>query len=203
MKIAKLFKMVERKPLGVSIPTLLRLVENANTPEFATWLRLELLGYVAANPVMTEEVTVPEYRSVSGRWFDAYNRPLLLTDPSLSFIEETRVRSGIHELESFARSKGTIAVQVPAHSELIREHLDVEVSTFRFNTSAVPQVLANIKAHLLDRLVQNQDSLERVTNSSTAAPQSDEIIELRPNVAGIGVNLRALWKKLNSGAEED
>lgn len=46
-------------------------------------------------------------------------------------------------------------------------------------------------------LGQRYDSYIRA-NNITVKPQSEDIVELKPNVSGIGVNLKALWKKLRS-----
>lgn len=79
-------------PLSKALAETLFWAESAGDAEFVRWLRLESLGYWAGNPVMTESTVVPEYRTVSGHWFDEYNRRLALSDPKLAFINETRLR---------------------------------------------------------------------------------------------------------------
>jgi hypothetical protein len=199
----RLIEEVHRRPLSASLPKVLRLAEAIGDSALATWVRLELLGYLSSNPAMTERTMVPEYRTVGGQWFDTYGRPLLITDPNLAFINETRLRSSVLELEGFVGTTEILAIQIPDHSALIRDNLGVEVTTFRFSPTAVSQVLANIKAHLLDCLVAIESSLESALESMRAVVQDDEILELRPNVWGIGVNLKALWRKWRSQLGEE
>lgn len=52
--------------LSRSLPHALSLANAANAPTLATWLRLELVGYVAGNPALTDAAIVPEYRSEPG-----------------------------------------------------------------------------------------------------------------------------------------
>ena len=153
---------------------------------------------------MTESTVVPEYRTVSGQWFDEYNRRLALSDPNLAFINETRLRLGAAELESFVGVNGILALPNPEHATLIRDNLHVEVSTFRFSPQNVPPVLASIRAQLVDRLTQSQgeDRRPAVSGPAPAGPLED-IIELKPNVAGIGLNLRALWRRWRSTSGSD
>lgn len=199
----KMIEEVHRRPLSASLPKVLRLAEAVGDTALATWVRLELLGYSSSNPVMTERTIVPEYRTVGGQWFDAYGRPLVITDPNLAFINETRLRSSVLELESFVGATEVLAVQTPGHSKLIRDNLGVEVTKFRFSPMSAPQVLANIKAHLLDCLARHRSSLESAPESVRVAVQNDEILELRPNVWGIGINLKALWRKWRSQSGEE
>jgi hypothetical protein len=138
---SKLLENAHKLPLSATLPNVLRLAESTGEGELATWIRLELLGYSASNPVMTEQTEIPEYRTVGGSWFDAYGQCLVL-EPSLGFINEIRLQPGVTELESFVGPTGTIAIQIPGRSDIIRQHLGVEVTTFRFSPKAIPQVLA-------------------------------------------------------------
>lgn len=191
-------------PLSKALAKALVWAESAGDAELVRWLRLESLGYWTGNPVMTDSTIVPEYRTVSGEWFDDYNRRLVLSDPKLAFVNETRLRLGAAELESYVGVTGVLALPNPDHAVLIREHLKVEVSTFRFNAQNVPPVLASIRAQLVDRLARShgKDSPPRSIGSNIAAT-GEEIIEIRPNLAGIGVNLRALWRKWRSTSGDD
>ena len=193
----KLIEMAHKLPLSASLPRILRFAESINDTSLATWVRLELLGYAGSNPVMTEQTIVPEYRTVGGQWYDAYARLLVLEDPALSFVNETRLRSGVTELEILVGANGVIAIQLPDLSQILREHLGVEVTTFRFSPKAIPQVLASIKAQMLDRLATLRDFPE-TPGLSRAAAARDEILELRPNLYGIGINLKALWRRWRS-----
>ncbi len=125
---------------------------------------------------------------------------MVLSDPKLAFINETRLRMGVVELESYVGAPGVMAMPGDRHAELINEHLRVRVTTFRFSPSGVPALLASIRAQLLDKIamcVASDSSADR-TRLPGRAENDDEIIELRPNVVGIGMNLRALWRQWRS-----
>jgi hypothetical protein len=113
----------------------------------------------------------------------------------LRFVNEIRLGSSVPELESLAGTAGEVAIDLPAQAELIRNNLGVEVTTFRFSSIAIPQVLANIKAHLLDHLGRARATLESSVDMASGSARDDEILQLRPNFYGVGVNLKALWRR--------
>ncbi len=190
----RVIQRAERHPLSQSLPSALRLALESSDQEFAAWIRYELLGYTSENPVMTPEVVVPTYRTVRGQWFDHYGRPLVLSDPNLAFVSETRLRAPVGELESFVGAHGVLTQQLPEFSDIIRDSLHVDVSEFRFAPLSVEQVLVNIRAHLLDRLSTRRAALERL--GPKEARVETEILLLRPNLYGLGIDLRALWRRL-------
>ena len=190
---------LHRVPLSATLSQVLRLADRTSDQELSTWARLELLGYTTENPVMTDAMFVPEYRTVRGQWFDVYNRPLVLDDPKLGFINEIRLRHGTSELESLAGATGVIALQLPEFSDLMRDDLHVEVSTFRFDPVSVAYVLSCISAQLLDRVARHRGTLE--TPPSTESSKA-EILQLRPALYGIEVDLKALWKRWRSRSGE-
>jgi hypothetical protein len=55
-------------------------------------------------------------------------------------------------------------------------------------------ILSAIRIKLADKL-QNIGP-DEATKSTTLQAKNEDILELRPNIYGIGINLRALWKKL-------
>ena len=197
---AKLLQEVHDIKLSQALSAALVWAEGVGDEALIGWLRLELLGYVNANPVMADSTVVPEYRTVTGQWFDEYGRGLVISDPELAFINETRLRMGVAELESYLGVSGVLALSGDRHADLINEHLKVRVSTFRFGPSCVPTVLASIRAQLVDRIAMCRASELRIPASSVPSPprNEDDIIELKPNVAGIGINLRALWRQWRS-----
>jgi AbiTii-like protein len=199
---ALLLRQTQDWPLSKSLSSVLRVALRAGDTELTAWVRLELLGYSSGNPAMTKETMVPEYRTVGGQWFDEYGRPLVITDSRLAFINETRLRFGVPELETFIGTSGTIALRLPEFSEIIRERLSVEVSLFRFSPHSIAQVLANIKAQLLDRLAAQRSELDKAPLEGTE-PGWEDIVELHPNLGGIGLNLNALWKRWRSRSGGD
>ncbi len=195
----RLLRDLGHAPLSRCLPGALHPALGANDAELATWIRLELLGYTGANPAMTSKTVVPEYRTVRGQRFDAFGRPLIIQNPRLSFVNEERLRDPVGELEGFVGKTGTLT-KASSLAEVIRDTLDVEVTDFRFTPHSVEQVLANIRAQLVDRLASHRDRLRGAPSVPVATPASrEEIVILRPSFYGVGINLRALWRRLRSG----
>jgi AbiTii-like protein len=176
------------------LPTVLRLARRRANGELESWVRLELLGYLVENPALTDEIVVPEYRSVAGEWLDDWRRVLVLDDPKLAFVQQIRLRQGVAELEGLATATGPLMMR-PLHlSQIIRERLKVEVSIFRFSPHAIVSVLSSIRAELLDRLAMAGDLVK--DDSAKESISGESILQLKPSVYGIGVDLRALWKRI-------
>jgi len=163
-------ELLERAPTGplpemlTSLSILAREIKN---PEQQQWADLELSGYFKENPAMTESVIVPEYRVVPGCWRDEYGRPLVLQDPGLHFVNETRLRQGVAELERLSRRSDTLTSQYPHGAALIRQHLQVDVTWFQFSPGSIVAILTAIRARLLDRLFQIRPSIDQLRASST------------------------------------
>src|SRR5262245_58827928 len=130
-KIERLQTLVEEVTLSRSLPACLRIATAIGERDLASWIRLELMGYFADNPAMTDDIVVPEYRGVAGQWYDDFGRPLALSDPGLSFINEIRLRQGVAELEGIAAGTGILAMRPTEFSDLIQRNLKVEVTVFR------------------------------------------------------------------------
>jgi len=190
----KLLAVVEQQPLSQSLPRALLIATRIDDEELGRWIRLEVMGYFADNPALTVETVVPEYRSVSGQWYDDFGRALAINDPGLAFINEIRLRPGVAELEGVAAGTESLAMRPTEFSEIIRRDLKVEVSLFRFRPSSVKQVLTNIK-------VQSMDQIERRREKIAAIPEipevpATEVFHLKPGAYGMSVDLKALWRRL-------
>jgi hypothetical protein len=192
--LKQIVSLMEEQPLSKSLPAALRIANTLQDQGWASWIRLELMGYSADNPAMTEEIVVPEYRSVSGLWYDDYGRSLIVDDPTLTFINEIRVRQGVAELEGIASAKGPLSMRLIDFSEIIRENLNVDVSIFRFQPSSVSQVLSNIQSLLIDQVCSRQDKIDAI--SDTQLVHEGEVLQLKPSVYGVGIDLKALWRKV-------
>lgn len=191
----RLLRLVEEQPLSRSLPVVLRVVTAIEDKEVASWIRLELMGYLSDNPAMKDDIVVPEYRSVPGQWFDDYGRALVLEDPKLGFLNELRLRHGVAELEGIAVGSEPLMVRPTESSEIIRENLNVKVSIFRFRPSSVSQVLTNIKVCLLDRLATCRVKISDLPDVQVA--QEVEVLQLRPGFYGISIDLKALWRRIS------
>jgi hypothetical protein len=184
---------VEKQPLSQSLPVALRIAASIADEELTSWIKLELMGYLADNPEMKEDTIVPEYRAVPGLWYDDFGRVLALDDPDLSFINEFRLRHGVAELEGVAAGTNPLVIRPAEFSEIIRNNLNVEVSVFKFRPSSVSQVLTNIKVRLIDRLAIQREKISAIPNIQV--PQETEILQIKPNIYGVGIDLMALWRR--------
>ena len=120
-------------------------------------------------------------------------RPLVLNDPKLAFINEFRLRHGVAELEGIASGTGTLTVRAIEFSQLIRDNLNVEVSVFQFRPSSVSQVLTNIKVRLIDHLASRREKINAMPDNQV--PQAAEILQIKPTIYGVGIDLKALWRR--------
>jgi len=188
---------INSSSLSDALSQVIQLSRTSSNRGLENWARLELLGYFNTNSAMTDETIVPEYRTVAGQWFDEYRRPLVLDNASLGFVNEIRLRHGVAELEGLQSARNTLTARFPEFSELIRRELGVDVSLFCFSPHAVGAVIASIKTELHERL---SHTIHELFPSPALATihMADEILELRPNFYGVGLNLRALWRKLQS-----
>ena len=195
----RLIARVSDEPLSRSLPTVLTAADSIGDDDLARLIRLELGGYVAENPAMSEDAVVPEYRAVPGNWYDDFGRMFLVKDPKLDFVNVIRLRHGVAELEGFNTAIGPLAAHEPAYAEVIREGLNVEVSVFQFQVSSVAQVLSNIRVHVLDELASRREAFKDAQLETR--DKSGEILLVKPQFYGVGVDLRALWRHV-FGAKE-
>lgn len=188
----KLLGRLDQGPLSDVLGKALRVAQVSGATEIARWCRLELGGYLASNPAMGDDIVVPEYRTVAGQHADIFGRVLVLS-PELAFVGETRLRNGVEELEVLARTRDIVAIHDPHMCQLIREHLQVEVYSFRFSAVHVAGILSAIRMELSEKLLALK--VIEMSREPSAVVEQDEIIALRPNFYGIGVDLRALWRR--------
>lgn len=196
----RLLALVEEQTLSRSLPTALRVATAISDEEWASWIRLELIGYFADNPAMKVDTIVPEYREVPGLWYDDYGRVLALKNTDIAFINELRLRCGVPELERIATGTGTMAMRPTEFSETLRNNLNVEVSVFRFQPSSVNQVLMNIKIRLLDHLARRDGRISTIPNVQVS--HDTELLQLKPNFYGIGIDLKAMWRRVFRHSQE-
>ena len=85
-----IMKRIDDEPLSKSLPMVLRLSQSIDASDLEKWIRLELNGYFNTNPALTEEVIVPEYRTVAGHHSDDYGRPLVIKDRDFGIREHDK-----------------------------------------------------------------------------------------------------------------
>lgn len=170
----------EKAALPDLLRSLTRLAKQLGEEKLEKWARLELEGYENTNPAMTEDVVVPEYRTVPGQWADEFGNVLLLQDPGLQFLNEQRLRNSIVDLEQLAHSNHPLYFRAPRGSQMIGKHLQVEVSRFCFSSRSLVTVLAAIRTRLIERLDELQPVVERAAKPSlpTPIPSLDKITSM-------------------------
>jgi hypothetical protein len=119
---------------------------------------------------------------------------LVLSQSELGFVNETRVRWGASELEQIAARGDSISIEERDTIDLIRQHMQVDVTRFTLDSSQLAGVLTAIRAELALRLPATHHYDRRQLSLANQAP----IVELKPNFYGIGVDLRALWSRFRS-----
>lgn len=189
---------LESEPLSKALQRTLRLAKEHDATELAQWLQLEIGGYYDSNAAMSKAIVVPEYRTVIGSHFNAYGQRLQL-QPDLSFVNEMRLREGVEVLESLRDTRHTVVLQDQTMIGLIAQHLKVQVATFHFDRSGLVQILSQIRSELLSRA----QVLAGSASKKTTKTNDDEIFMLKPNFHGIGVDLRAFWRKAGRGKNKE
>jgi len=142
------------KELSVS-ELLEKVIEIANLKKdksLKKWAYLELEGYYASNRYLSEKDEVPQYREVSGEHRNIYGRPLIISDPKLSFINTTRLRHSVPELESISKNNyKSLSLKDPEKCKLIQEYLKISVHKFIINPASIDGVLNSIKQEAFRR----------------------------------------------------
>jgi hypothetical protein len=147
----KIIEQITDRPVSESLTDLILFAQLVGDKELERWAKLESDGYLAENPAMREDDVVPEYRTIAGQYRDYWDRPLVIQDPKLLFIQQDRLRNPAIELEGFAKSTGLLRYSHPTRLQLLRE-LGIEVHEFVFSPSAVRGILNAIRNRILEHL---------------------------------------------------
>lgn len=143
---------VATAPLSQIFPMALQLAHTLNNEEFKKWILLEYNGYFNTNPALTDDVLVPEYRSVVGQHYDEFDRVLLIEDSDLCFVNQSRLRNGIAELEDFSNKTGLLTIRDSKMINSINEYLKIKVCLFKFSPTEVATILTSIRSKLIEWL---------------------------------------------------
>jgi hypothetical protein len=146
-----LYKNANRLELSETLPYALDLAHRIKLDDFEHWVKMELYGY-DEHGEMKETDVVPEYREITGRHMDAYNRMLTLDDTKLDFVNTTRLRFGVGKLEELSKANDMLNIRDEGTVKLIREHFGIEVFRFCFSPVEVTGILNNIKLQLMEWL---------------------------------------------------
>jgi len=176
------------KKLSEIFPSALILSNTVKDKELEKWIQLEMNGYFNSNPALTEDVVVPEYRIVPGQYHDIYERPLIISDPKMRFVNEYRLRHGALELEKLAESKDFISIQDPSFIDMIRKNLKVDVFSFKFSPNAVLGVLNAIRTDLIKKILNITPQFE-IKNNQKLNMTYKAILNLHPSVQDVADRL--------------
>ena len=80
-------------------------------------------------------------------------------------------------------------------TEIIKRNMGVEVTVYRFHTSQLAGVLTGIITELSDRLMAIKSQIEGAERADVVSTPKEDVIELKPNFYGIGLNLNALGRR--------
>jgi len=155
---------INTAPLSQTMPIALRLARELRQSDFEKWLRLEIGGYFNTNSAMTDDVKVPEYRSVAGQHLDRYGRPFVVSS-NIQFVNSMPLQNGIDELEKLVNRTEMLIIQNPASIEFFRETLNVEVFAFHFSPLEISGVLSSIKLKLNDWLYDIRNSYPELSSA--------------------------------------
>lgn len=195
-EVRKLLTDLDSIPVSKALSRSMRLAHARGDEELARWCRLEAQGYDTGNPAMGEDITVPVYRTVVGQHRDIYGR-VFLAPPELPIVNEDRLRMGAAELERLERDHKMVTMHNPTMVQLIKESLDVEVYSFTFSAASITSILASIRTELSVRLG-GLAPFPAPTRDDVMSRAPDDVIEIKPGLWGIHVNVRALWRRMRA-----
>ncbi len=193
---------LHRIPVSQAVMRAQQIAQDSGDREFARWCRLELQGYYRGNPAMTNDTHVPEYRSVIVQHQNRFGQPLTLP-PDFAFMSQMWLRFGVEELERFERERKTITVHDPQLCKEIMEYMHGdEVYSHSFSSTLVTGVLSSIRTELAARLAEIRSApvpeartaMTAQTNGDVSGPELHDIIEVKPSLFGISLNVLALGR---------
>jgi uncharacterized protein (TIGR02391 family) len=177
----KILELVKDEKLSKIMPELIHFATEIGNDELKQWLLLEYNGYYGDNKATKDSTEVPEYRQVPGQFFDYYNRPLIIEDPDLSFINFLKLRNTVTELENFKDNK-FYQINDPQLNSIINKHFKVKVHYFSFHGSSVIPILDSIRSHLLTLLL-------NLKESTTTLDETSESVSFHPIVEKVAGKL--------------
>lgn len=170
-----------------------RVIEIAkanNDHELERWASLEFEGYISTNKYFLEETVVPKYREVTGEHRDIYGRPLLVSDPKISFINSIKLPDSVPFLESLSKkSDKLLSFKDPKICEMLNKNtLGGEVCEFVFHSAAIDGVLNSIKQEAIRRAEKYVSRRELMASETKPISQETNLPQ--------NITLAWLWKNV-------
>ena len=180
--------------LSKLLPSVLIIAKKLGDKGLEKWTLLELNGYFSHNEALTKEVEVPEYRTVPGQYHDIHDRPLIVQDPKLHFVNEYRLRHGVSELEKLQKSEDFLSFKDQKFIGLIKDHLGVKVHSFSFSPTSIIGILDGIRTALINKLmaiakVVNQKNIKTESKGGKSPIESNSLFNLHPLVQSAALQL--------------
>lgn len=163
----KILSMVDCTPLSELLSLSLRLSHKIRNKDMEKWIQLELNGYFNTNPSLTEDVVVPEYRTIVIQHFDKFGEAFIIRNPNLLFVNETRLRNGVSELERLSKLEENVYVQDPYLIQLLHNNCDFEASNYGFNPFQTLGILTSIRTKLIDWLHEIEPQIDNDTTDNS------------------------------------
>jgi hypothetical protein len=208
---------ISTSPLSEILPILIRLANEINNIDLKRWASLELAGYYNTNPEYTKEATIPEYRKVPGRYYNAFGQYLNITNTEQRDITQYIIPSGVPELERYSKSQSDVLkVESPKTNDLIKKLYNFDAMYYIFTPASIEGILGAIRLKAIDWLreikpqidalkVENNINSNRQEPSISSNSQNDilESIEIKsskiisiliaPLIASLGILLVAIY----------
>jgi len=148
----KIIKEIIDGKISRGLTNLIIFAQLKKDKDLERWATLESDGYLNTSSALRDSDIVPLYRSVVGQYIDQYNRPLIIKDPDLHFIQEDRLRHPVIELEEMSEKKNVLAYRDPKSIQLVNKYLSVSVDRFEFSPLVIKGVLNAIKNQIIKQL---------------------------------------------------
>jgi uncharacterized protein (TIGR02391 family) len=167
--------------LSSIFPSLLIFAKVIKDSDLEKWTLLEMNGYYNTNPAAKDKTNVPEYRKVFGQYHDIYNRPLIISDPKISFINEYKLNNPIVELEEMSKSNGLMSIKDPIRMKLVNEGLKVDVFSFDFSAKSCLGIIESIRTTAIEKILIIK-SVRTRTKYSKNIDTNEVLLSMHPEV---------------------
>jgi hypothetical protein len=162
-ELATLRRSAEHDPLSVVLPKVISYARRHKLGKLEHWARLESGGWHGENGMKSDDI-VPEYRTVTGTWFDVFGRRLDLSRQKAQYkeaelLEMDRLRQPVSELEALAKTSEFLAMRNESTIEMIKSLFDLTVDRLMFHPSVIDGILGRIRVELVSQLadIEHQD----------------------------------------------
>lgn len=152
------------KKLSELLPSVIIFSKQIGDKSLEKWSTLEFSGYFNTNKELTNDIIVPEYRTVPGYYRNKYGQKLNVRGTKLNFVNEQRLRNGVAELERLSESTIGLEIQDNEFNQLVLEHFNFDAIAFKFDPRSIIGILSEIRTTLLNKLTDIALTFEKTEN---------------------------------------